>query len=275
MSLDSEEEPSNVVPVDFGGGAAGAEGVTVAKDANISERVLAEIRKEPRTVEQLAVACDATEKQVRNAVTALRRRYQSDSPDHVVSFKRQYWTAKELSRRGHVLEVTSKGTLKVVKSTKTGGKKKKPKAEKKPKKPKDQQADKLALRVHKLLKEIADDPDDVKFAVELTTTIVKAWHELQESEGATPRERKRARDLKAASWENLRAIMEEAVPGDADGPFHMQQNHSKQMAWQAYGEQLAEGIEIRKAARLRESRANDALAGIMEAYAQLELDFAA
>lgn len=268
MSLDSGE--SNVVDVDFG-----AKGETVAKEASISERVLIELRKEPRTVEQLAVAVDGTEKQIRNAITALRRKYESDNGDHIVSFKRQYWTAAELERRGHVLEPTSKGTLKVVKSTKTGGPKKKPKKPKAAKKPKDQKAEKLALKVQKLLQEIAGEPDDVKFAVELTTTIVKAWHELQESEGNTPRERKRARDLKAASWENLRAIMEEAVPQNASTELHMNQNHSKQMAWQAYHEKLAEGVEIRKAAREREARANDALAGIMEAYAQLELDFAA
>lgn len=255
----SEEPTDNVVPVDFGGGAEAAEGTTVAKDANLTERVIEEIRKEPRTVEQLAVACDATEKQIRNAVTALRRKYQSDSGDHIVSFKRSYWTAAELERRGHVLEPTARGTLKVTKSTKTGGPKKEPTAKEKKKKTKDE----IAAHV---IEELGDSPDAQKVAA----LVVAKYDVFVEAEGKLPHVRQKARDLIMASEAAFKEAIEEGLE-TGDEAAAVQKLHHVEQAWQHKLERKAEAVELRKEALEERNRARDAFAGLMENVRQLDL----
>ena len=255
----SEGPTDNVVDVDFGGGAEGAEGTTVAKDASLTENVLKEIRKEPRTVEQLAVACDATEKQIRNAVTALRRKYQSDSGDHVVSFKRSYWTAAELERRGHVLEPTARGTLKVVKSTKTGGPKKEPSEKAK----KQQTKDEIAAHV---IEELGDSPDAQKVAA----LVVSKYDVFVEAEGKLPLVRQKARDLIMASEAAFKEAIEEGLEA-GDESAAVQKLHHVEQAWQHKLERKSEAIELRKEALEERNRARDAFAGLMENVRQLDL----
>lgn len=262
MGLSEESEiESNVVDVDFGGGAAAQEGTTVAKDANLGERVIEEIRKEPRTVEQLAVACDATEKQIRNAVTALRRKYQSDSGDHIVSFKRSYWTAAELERRGHVLEPTSRGTLKVKKSTKTGGKKKEPKTPK-TKKPKGPSKDEIASAV---IEELGDSPGAQKVA----GLVMAKYDAYQEAEAELPRVRQKTRDMKTAADAAFKEAIEDGHGGtEAEA---VQKLHNCEQSWQHKLERYSEAVELRKEALHSRNAARDAFAGLMENVRQLDL----
>lgn len=260
MSLNDESgSGDNVVPVDFGGGAK--KGTTVAKNATIADRVLKQIQKEPRTVEQLALVCDATEKQIRNAVTALRRKYPSTHGDHIVSFKRSYWTAAELERRGHVLHPTKGGTLKVEKSTKTGG-------PKKPRTKKQEKADERSKIAAHVIEELGDSPDARKVA----KLVIARYDVLIEAEGELPRQRQKARDLIKASDAAFAEAMEEGLE-TGDEAAAVQKLHNCEQAWQHKLEKKAEAIELRKEANETFKRARDSFAGLMENVRQLDLDF--
>lgn len=257
MALDDESGGSNVVDVDFGRGAEGK--AKVAKDANLTEQILAEIRKEPRTVEQLAVACSCTEKQVRNAVTALRRKYQSDNGDHVVSYKRSYWTAAELERRGFTLQATEKGTLKVQSSPATAKKKPKGGGKKKDKPTKDEIA-------AKVLEELGDSPD----AQRVARLIVAKYDAFLEAENDLPRQRTKARDMKKAAEAAFKETIEQGIE-TGDDAAALQKLHAVEQSWQNKLEREAEAVEIRKHALEKRNKARDAFSGVMENIRQLEL----
>lgn len=269
MALDSENGKgnaggSNVVDVDFGGGARKGTGMANenegSDEAKLVDKIHAEIKAEPRTIEQLAVAVNATEKQIRNAVTALRRKFQMDSGDHVVSFKRQYWTAAELERRGHKLEPTSKGTLKVTHSTKTT-KTKKPAKAKKSKK--TETREEIAAKV---LEELGDSPD----AQRVAGLIVKKYDAFMEAEAALPKIRTKARDLVRAAEANFKETIEEGI-AVGDQAAAVQKLHGVESAWQNLSEKKSKAIEIRKTALEARNRARDAFSGVMENIRQLDL----
>ena len=260
-----EGEATNVIEGDFGGEKSNDDEKSEKDllEGALSAHVLAEVPKDPRTVEQLAVVCECTEKQVRNAVTALRRKYQSDSGDHIVSWKRQYWTAAELERRGHVLEATARGTLKVVKSTasKQGPGKKK----KSPNKPKSKAKKSADIAAH-VIEELGDSPDAQKVA----KLIVARYDAFQEAEGELPRVRQKARDMIAATEAAFKEAIEEGLSVNDDAAA-VQKLHNVEQAWQTKLEKKAEAVELRKEANETRNKARDAFAGVMENIRQLDL----
>jgi hypothetical protein len=255
MAKNANQHDGNIVSIDFGGGAK--KGTTVDKNANLTDRIFDEIEKEPRTVGQLAAACDCTEKQVRNAVTALRRRYRADNAKHVVSYKAQFWTAAELERRGFALRPTKNG-LKVCSAPKQSS----------PKQAKKKTAKNRNDVIAKVLAELGDSPD----AMRVAGIVVKRYDVFQKAENALAGQRQKARDqIKAAEAFFTESIEEGLEVGDQNAA--VQKLHHVEESWQMLKEKRSGAVEIRKKALEKRNKARDAFAGVVENLRQLEFEF--
>lgn len=205
------------------------------------------------SVTQVAEALDITERQVRNGVTALRRKHQVDSGDHVVSWSGRFWLARELEAAGHQLQPTPKGnTLKVVK----------PKPAKEPKgKTKEEILDDLRA-------DLGDHPDAEKIA----QLVCKRYDEHITAEEQYRETLVKSRQMVQAADAQFKDTIEAArTAGDVDQAVN--KLYSVEVGWQTREEKRAESVELRKEALDKKKKAANALAGIIENCRQLDLSF--
>ena len=160
-----------------------------------------------------------------------------------------------------MLEPTSRGTLKVKKSTKTGGKKKEPKTPK-TKKPKGPSKDEIASAV---IEELGDSPGAQKVA----GLVMAKYDAYQEAEAELPRVRQKTRDMKTAADAAFKEAIEDGHGGtEAEA---VQKLHNCEQSWQHKLERYSEAVELRKEALHSRNAARDAFAGLMENVRQLDL----
>jgi hypothetical protein len=204
------------------------------------------------TVDQVAEALECTQRQVRNGVTALRRKYQHDHADHIVSWKGRFWLASELEAAGHQLQPTAKGgTLKVVSKPKPAA----------PKKTKEEVEE--ALRA-----ELGDHPDADKIA----RLVCLRYDEMVDAQAKYRETLVKVRNgINGAEAAFKETIEGARASGDVDAAVN--KLYGVEMAWQTKEEKKAEAIEERKEALRIKKAAEDKLAGLIENCRQLDLGF--
>ena len=82
---------------------------------SLAGKVLEALERAPTSADALVEVTRADTKKVRNAVTALRRRYAAGHELHPIAHEGRYWLSRDLEAKGYELVETRGGNLKVKK----------------------------------------------------------------------------------------------------------------------------------------------------------------
>lgn len=200
------------------------------------------------SITQLCEQVDATEKQIRNAVDALRAPDpEAEEFNQVVSWRKKYWIAAELVDKGLTLKPTTRGTLKVTDDE--GG-------ETSPSREEALEALKLAVGEH---------PD----AERINALVVVRFDAYQKAKAELKAERERARNIEGAAEEGFKQAVEKGHDGSESE--QKQKLYEIEMGWQAWQEKKGEAAEIRSIANKALKTADRALANLIDNARQLDL----
>jgi hypothetical protein len=202
------------------------------------------------TITQLVEQVEATEKQIRNAVDALRKAdpEEADEFNQVVSWRRKYWLASELRDKGLTLKTTARGTLKVTDDA--GGE------------TSTSREDALTA----LKAAVGDHPD----AERINALVVVRFDDWQKAKIDLKTAREEARNLEAGAAEEFRTCIEKGHSGTSDDEAK-QKLHETEMAWQNWEEKKGEAKEMRSIANATLKKADRALASLIDNARQLDL----